>query len=403
MHEVPRLLLDLALVLGVAAVITVGCQRLRIPVIMGYLVAGLVVGPHVPIPLVADERNVATLAELGVIFLMFCIGLEFSPRAFLKAAPIAGLVGGLEVGALAAAGYGLGLLLGWPPLTCLFAGGITAISSTMIIAKAFAERPVSERLRRFVLSVLIVEDLCAVLLLTLLTAAATLGGLQAGHVGGLLLKLLAFIAAVLLLGQWAVPALFRWLGRQGKEELMAVSAVGFCFTLAVLAAQAGFSLAMGAFLAGMLVSESGEGKHLEHLLMPFRDVFAAIFFVSVGMQLDPRLLPGLWLPILAFALLVALGKIVAVTLASAAARIPPRTGIEAGMALAQIGEFSFIIAATGLAHGAVKPELFAVAVGTSILTSLATPTLLGLGPVAGARVEARLPAAWRRRWALRKD
>ena len=184
---------------------------------------------------------------------------------------------------------------------------------------------------------------------------------------------------------------------------MAVSAMGFCFSLAVLAAKAGFSLAMGAFLAGMLVSESGEGKHLEQLLMPFRDVFAAIFFVSVGMQLDPRLLPGLWSPILTFALLVMVGKAVAVTLASAAARIPLRTGIEAGLALAQIGEFSFIIAATGLAHGAVKPELFAVAVGTSILTSLATPTLLGLGPTLGARVEARLPAAWRRRWEGRRE
>ncbi|HJV89826.1 MAG TPA: cation:proton antiporter [Holophagaceae bacterium] len=390
MHEVPRLILDLAMVLGVAAVITVACQRLRIPVIMGYLVAGLVVGPHVPIPLVADERNVATLAELGVIFLMFCIGLEFSPRAFLKAAPIAGLVGSLEVGALACAGYGLGRLFGWPPLTCLFAGGVTAISSTMIIAKVFAERPVSERLRRFVLSVLIVEDLCAVLLLTVLTAVASLGTLEPGHVGGLLLRLAGFIAVVLFLGQWGVPRVFRWLGRQGKAELMAVGAMGFCFSLAVLAAQAGFSLAMGAFLAGMLVSESGEGRNLEHLLRAFRDVFAAIFFVSVGMQLDPRLLPGLWLPILAFAGLVMGGKVAAVTLAALAARIPPRTGVEAGLALAQIGEFSFIIAATGMAHGAVRPELFAVAVGCSILTSLATPSLLALGPALGLRVEAAL-------------
>jgi CPA2 family monovalent cation:H+ antiporter-2 len=398
MHEIPRLILDLALVLGVASVITVLCQRLKVPVVMGYLVAGLVVGPHVPIPLVADPGNVATLAELGVIFLMFCIGLEFSPRAFLKAAPIAGLVGALEVGTLACGGYGLARMLGWPPLTALFAGGASAISSTMIIAKIFAERGVSERLRRFVLSVLIVEDLFAVVFLTLLSAVATLGTLEPGHVGGLVVRLLGFVVAVLVVGQWGIPALFRWLGRQGRDELMAVGAIGFCFTLAVLAAKAGFSLAMGAFLAGMLVSESGEGKRVEHLLQSFRDVFAAIFFVSVGMQLDPRVLPGLWLPILAFSGLVILGKGLAVTLAAAAVRIPPRTGVEAGLALGQIGEFSFIMASTGLAHGVVKPELFAVAVGCSILTSLATPGLLGWGPGLGARVEGWVPPSWRRIW-----
>ncbi len=399
MHEVPRLILDLALVLGVSAVITVLCQRLRVPVVMAYLVAGLVVGPHVPIPLVADPHNVATLAELGVIFLMFCIGLEFSPRAFLKAAPVAGLVGALEVGALACGGFALARLLGWPPLTALFAGGVSAISSTMIIAKVFAERPVAEGLRRFVFSVLIVEDLFAVLFLTLLTAAATLGALEPGHVGTLLLRLLGFVAAVLVVGQGLVPPLFRWLGRQGRDELMAVGAIGFCFTLAVLAAKAGFSLAMGAFLAGMLVSESGEGRRVEHQLQAFRDVFAAIFFVSVGMQLDPRTLPALWAPILAFSGLVILGKALAVTTAAAVVRIPPRIGVEAGLALGQIGEFSFIMAGTGLAHGVVRPELFAVAVGCSILTSLATPLLLGHGEAWGRRCEARLPEAWRGRWA----
>lgn len=398
MHEVPRLILDLALVLGVAAVITLLCQRLKVPVVMGYLVAGLVVGPHVPIPLVADPGNVATLAELGVIFLMFCIGLEFSPRAFLKAAPIAGLVGALEVGALACGGYGLARWLGWPPLTALFAGGASAISSTMIIAKVFAEHGVSERLRRFVLSVLIVEDLFAVVFLTLLSAVATLGALAPGQVGGLVLRLVGFVLAVLVVGQGVIPPVFRWLGRQGRDELMAVSAIGFCFTLAVLAAKAGFSLAMGAFLAGMLVSESGEGKGVEHQLQAFRDVFAGIFFVSVGMQLDPRALPGLWVPILAFGGLVILGKLVAVTLSAAAVRIPPRTGVEAGLALGQIGEFSFIMASTGLAHGAVQPELFAVAVGCSILTSLTTPGLLAQGPRLGAWVEGRIPRAWRSRW-----
>lgn len=401
MHEIPRLLIDLAMVLGVASLISLAFQRLRIPVVMGYLVAGLVVGPHVPVPLVADERNVATLAELGVILLMFCIGLEFSPRSFLKAAPIAGLIGGLEVTVLALAGYGLARTLGWPPLTALFAGGMAAISSTMIIVKVFEGRAVSERLRRLVLSVLIVEDLCAIIIITLLTAAASLGGLEAGHVGGLLLRLAGFIGAVMVFGQWLVPPLFRWIARQGKDELMAVVGVGFCFTLSVLAAKAGFSMALGAFLAGMLVCESGEGRRMEARLHAFRDVFAAIFFVSVGMLLDPGTLPAVVVPVLAFTALVMLGKVLAVSSAAVLARIPLRTGLQAGLALAQIGEFSFIIATLGLAHGAVKPELFAVAVACSILTSLAAPGLLASGPSLGAWAEGRLPSRWQARLAQR--
>jgi CPA2 family monovalent cation:H+ antiporter-2 len=401
MHAVPRLLIDLAMVLGVASLISLVCQRLRIPVVMGYLVAGLVVGPHVPVPLVADEKNVATLAELGVILLMFCIGLEFSPRSFLKAAPIAGLVGLLEVSSLALAGYGVARALGWPPLTALFAGGAVSISSTMIIVKLFEGHGVSERLRRLVLSVLIVEDLCAIVIITLLTAAASLGGLEAGHVGGLVLRLAGFIGVVLVFGQGLVPALFRWIARQEKAELLAVGGVGFCFALAVLAAKAGFSMALGAFLAGMLVSESGEGKRMEVMLLAFRDVFAAIFFVSVGMQLDPHALPGLWLPIAIFTLLVLLGKVIAVSAAAVLARIPLRTGVEAGTALAQIGEFSFIMASLGLVHGAVRPELFSVAVACSIVTALAAPLLVASGPRLGGWAESRLPRAWQTRLAHR--
>lgn len=391
----PSILVDLAMVLGIAALTTVACQRLRLPVVVGYLFAGLIIGPHVPVPLVADQGSVHTLSELGVILLMFSLGLDFSVKKLLRTGPSAALIALIQGGFMTWTGYLAGRFLGWGGLESIFAGAALAISSTMIIARVFEAMNAKGPLAELVLSILIVQDLLAILLLTLLTAVGSGAGLSLPALLFTIGRLAGFLLLVLAVGLWLLPPFVRWVADSGNKETLLVTVVGLCFTFSLLAAKAGYSVALGAFLAGMVVAESGRERMVEHLVHPLRDMFVAVFFVSIGMQIDPsQLLPN-WRALLLIGGLVIMGKILSGALGGLLTGNSLRTSIRAGAGLAQIGEFSFIIVALGQSLGVVGPALFPVLVATSAWTTFTTPLLIQHSEGLADGIERWLPRRFR--------
>ncbi len=391
MHDAHEFLRTLAVVLSAAAVTTVVFQRLKQPVVFGYLLAGMIVSPHVPIPLMADEATVRTLAETGVILLLFALGLEFSLRKLIRVGPTAGAVAVVQSSIMVLIGYLLGRGFGWTTLESFYAGAVLAISSTTIIAKAFEEQRVRGRFTELVLGILIIEDLIAIFLLAILTTVSSGANVSAVTLAATGLRLVIFLAALIGIGLLLIPRTVRAVVRMGRPETTLIASMGICFGAALLALTFGYSVALGAFIAGSLVAESGHEKTVEHLVQPVRDVFAAIFFVSVGMLIDPLLVAEHWLPVVVMTVAVIVGKVVAVTVSAFLIGYAPRTAVEAGMSLAQIGEFSFIIAGVGLATGATRPFLYPIAVSVSAITTLTTPWLIRSAGSAAAYVDAKLP------------
>lgn len=391
MQDAPDFLRALAVVLCVAAVTTVAFQRLRQPVVLGYILAGLIVGPHLPIPLVAEGTVVRTLSELGVILLMFSLGLGFSLRKLVQVGPAAGLTALLETSTMLWLGFMAGRLLGWTSLESLFAGGVIAISSTTIVAKAFDEQGVGGKLRELVVGILIFEDLIAVLLIAILTGVASGRGLSAGPLATTVGRLALFLVGLVAVGILVVPRVVRAINRLNRPETTLVASIGICFTIALMARAFGYSVALGAFIAGSLVAESGEELRVARLVEPVRDMFAAIFFVSVGMLIDPVIVARHWVAVVVLAVAVVLGKTFGVSLGAFLTGSGLRTSVQAGMSLAQIGEFSFIIAALGLALRATGEFVYPVAVAVSALTTLLTPRLIGGSGSAAVWVDRKLP------------
>jgi monovalent cation:H+ antiporter-2, CPA2 family len=393
MHGAHAFLAALATVLGVAAATTILFQRLGQPVVLGYLIAGLIIGPHVPIPLVADADTVETLSELGVILLMFSVGLELRVRALVRMGPTAGTTALVQCSLMVWLGFLTGRFFGWTSIESLFAGAAIAISSTTIIAKAFDEQKIRGHLRETVVGILVVEDLIGIVLIAVLTAISRGSKLSAGSLAVTVGKLAAFLIGLLVVGVLTVPRAIRAVVRLDRPETTVIAAVAICFGVALLAQAFGYSVALGAFIAGSLVAESGEEKKIEHLIQPVRDVFAAIFFVSVGMMIDPAQIARHALAVGVLTGVVVVGKIVSVTLGAFLTGGGVRTSIQAGMSLAQIGEFSFIIAGVGASLGATREFLYPVAVTVSAVTTLLTPWLIrAAAPVAGF-VDRRLPQA----------
>ncbi|MFP2927986.1 cation:proton antiporter [Pyxidicoccus sp. 3LG] len=391
MHGAHEVLQAIAVVLCVAAVTTVLFQKLRRPVVLGYILAGLVVGPYVPIPLVANPEVVTTLSELGVILLMFSLGLEFSLRKLFAVGFTAGLTAVIQCTIMVWLGFVVGRAFGWTSLESIFTGALIAISSTTIIAKAFDEQGIRGKLRELVVGVLIVEDLIAVLLMATLTAISTGTGLSLGELSLTTGRLVAFLVGLVVVGLFIIPRAVRAVVRLNRPETTLVASVGICFAVALLAQAFGYSVALGAFLAGSLVAESGEEKVVEHLVQPVKDIFAAIFFVSVGMLINPALIVEHWAAILVFTVVVIVGKILGVALGAFLTGNGTRTSVQAGMSLAQIGEFSFIIAALGLSLKATRDFIYPVAVAVSAITTLTTPMLIKASGPAATWVDRKLP------------
>jgi CPA2 family monovalent cation:H+ antiporter-2 len=382
---------DLAFVLSVAAAVSIIFQALRQPVVVGYLVAGMLVGPYLPFPLLADIGRIHILSELGVILLMFALGLEFSVRRLAQLAPTAGFITVVQVGLLMWLGYEVGRAFGWTELEGVFTGAILAISSTTIIAKAFADEKVDKSLSELVFGVTLFEDLAAIVILAVLTAIATGAGLSARMVAMTVGRLVLFLAALIGVGLLIVPRAIRLAARFKRDETLIVAGIGICFAVAMVAEVAGYSVALGAFLAGVLVAESGHAPEIEHLVAPLRDIFGAIFFVSVGMTLDPRVIVEHWPELITLAAAVLVGKIIGVGVGAMLCGNSTRSAVRAGMSMAQIGEFSFIIAGAGVEHNATRGFLYSLAIAISAITTFATPFMIRGSDRVGRFVDAHLP------------
>jgi CPA2 family monovalent cation:H+ antiporter-2 len=390
-HHPVDLLTDLALLMCVAAVTTLLFQKLRQPVVLGYILAGMVVGPHLPVPLLADPAVAHTLSELGVVLLMFSLGLEFSLRRLVKVAPTAGVVATIQCSLMIWLGYLVARAFGWGTYDSLFCGGAIAISSTTIIVKAFEEQKVPRALSEIVFGILIVEDLIGILMLAVLTTVASGANVSPEALAGTVGKLVGFLAALLVGGMLIVPRLMRAVVRLHRNETTVVASVGLCFAFALLARHFGYSVALGAFLAGALVAESGAAKIIEHRIESVRDVFAAVFFVSVGMLIEPKLVWEHRGAVLVLTAVVIGGKLIGVGVGAFIAGYGVRTSVQAGMSLGQIGEFSFIIAGVGLSLGVTGHFLYPVAVAVSALTTLLTPFLIRWSGGFASFVDRRLP------------
>ena len=382
---------NLAIVLCVAAVTTVLSRRLKLPGVFGYLMAGMIVGPHTPLPLFADQDMVRTLSELGVILLMYSLGLEFRLRRVLQIGATAGIAALAETSLMFALGYSVASLFGWSSVKRLFTGAIVAISSTTIIARAFADAGVTGKLRTSVFGILIAEDLIAILLIAILSAVAAGSGLSGERLALTGVRLVTFLVALIAVGRYTLPPLVRVVLKLGSPETTVVVAIGISFAAALVALAFGYSVALGAFIVGSLVAESGEGERIAALIAPVRDIFVAIFFVAVGMMIEPAVVVQQWDAVLALTVLVIVGKFIAVSLGVFFSGNGLKLAVQSGLSMAQIGEFSFIIAGVGLAGGATRPFLSPVAIAVSTITTLTTPYFVRRAARVAQNVDRHLP------------
>ncbi len=367
MHVAP-LIQDLALILALASGVVLVFHKIKQPVVLGYIVAGLLVAG------VRDSENLSTLAELGVIFLMFSLGLEFSFRKLAKIGGQALFMGLFETSLMFAGGWTIGHFLSLSPIEKIFLGGMVAISSTTIIAKAFEEKGLkSRRFAQSVMGVLIVEDLIAILLLVALSTLSTSGTVSASLIARTLGSMVLVVGGWFLVGYLALPRLMRIVGRTRSDEILVITSTGLCLTLGVIGTRYHFSPALGAFIMGSILAESSESHQIERLIRPMRDLFVAVFFVSVGMMIEPL---AIWTHLDQVVLLVAwviIGKLGAGSLASLLAGKNWTTSFQIGASLTQIGEFSFILATLGVSTRVLSPDLQPVIVAVSIITTLVTP------------------------------
>ncbi|HSK14231.1 MAG TPA: cation:proton antiporter [Phnomibacter sp.] len=396
MHHLPNLITELALILGAAGVTTLLFRRLRQPVVLGYVIAGFIVGPNSDLfPAISEIENIKTWAEIGVIFLLFALGLEFSFKKLAKVGASAGITGVWEISIMMSIGFLTGTMLGWSRMDSIFLGGIIAISSTTIIFRAFDELGLKTRqFTNLVLGVLIVEDLVAIILLVLLSTVAVSQSFAGTEMLFAILKLAFFLSLWFLLGIFLLPTLLKRASRWLSSETLLIGAIALCLGMVVLADRVGFSAALGAFIMGSILSETMYGEKIETLISSVKDLFGAIFFVSVGMLIDPYLLVEYAGPVVLLTLIVIVGKLVNVTTGALIAGRPLRQAVQAGTSMTQIGEFSFIIATLGLTLKVTSNYLYPIAVGVSVITTFTTPFMIRMAEPLHRFLERRLPKSW---------
>lgn len=362
----------------VAAAVTIICRRFKQPVVLGYILAGVIIGPHTPpFPFIADETAIKTLAELGVVFLMFSLGLEFSLRKLKKVGATALIAAALEIMLMVWVGYQIGRAFGWKSMDCIFLGAMLSISSTTIIVKTLGELGRSkEDFAELIFGILIVQDILAIVMIALLSGIAMTGSLAPGEVLGTLARLGVFLAVALVLGLLAVPRLLAYVGRFKSNEVLLITVLGLCFGVALLAVKLNYSVALGAFIIGAVIAEAREIGRVEILTEPIRDMFCAVFFVAIGLLINPALLAQYALPIAVITVVVIVGQALTCSFGVFVAGHDTRTALRVGTGLAQIGEFSFIIASLGLTLGVTSEFLYPIVVTVSAITTLTTPYLI---------------------------
>lgn len=372
------LLYDLAVVMLAAGLVTIIFHRFKQPVVLGYILAGFIIGPHSPpFKLIHDEVTIHTLSELGVILLMFSLGLEFSLRKLKQVGASALIAALLEILLLFWAGYQIGRYFNWSSMDSIFLGAMLSMSSTTVIIKVLGEMgKMKERFSQLIFGILILEDILGIAMIALLSGIAMTGTLGVADVGKTLGKLGIFLTVVLVIGLILVPRLIGFVAKFKSNEMMVITVLGLCFGVSLLAAKLGYSVALGAFVIGAVIAEAREIHRIETLIEPVRDMFSAIFFVAIGLLIQPKMLVEHWQPILIITLAVIVGKVITCSVGAFLGGNDTRTSLRVGMGLAQIGEFSFIIASLGVTLKVTSGFLYPIAVAVSAITTLLTPYLI---------------------------
>lgn len=394
MHELAPLIKDLAVILGVASLVTLLFQKIKQPVVLGYLIAGMIVGPYLlPRTLISDVPNTQTLSELGVIFLMFSLGLDFSFHKLKRVGFSASATGFIEVILMLGIGLAVGLAIGWPLNDCLFLGAALAISSTTIIIKALEELNLKHKLfAELIFGILVVEDLLAILLLVGLSTVVITHNIFSMDMVWATFKLILVVGGWFLVGYFLVPTLLHRIMRYVGEETLTIVSVALCLFLVCLAAYFHYSTALGAFIMGSILAETTLVHRIEQLIRPIRNIFAAVFFVSVGMLIDPKVIVSNLPLVLLLAGVTIAGKLLTTGIGAFLTGQSLNTSLRIGFSMAQVGEFSFIIIGLGMALNAISHALYPIIVAVSAITTFTTPYFIRIGGYVGRRLEKRLPA-----------
>jgi CPA2 family monovalent cation:H+ antiporter-2 len=383
--------------MGAATVATLLFRWLKQPIVLGYILAGLMVGPYLTLfPSVGDRQSVEVWAQIGVIILLFNLGLEFSFRKLIRVGGTASITASVQLALMLFLGFSIGRLLGWSTTDSIFLGAMISISSTTIIFKAFEELGVKEKkFAGLVFGVLIVQDLMAILMLVLLPAFAIAKSLSGADILMPVGKLVFFLVLWFTFGIFFLPTLLRKAGNFMNDEILLVTSLALCFMMVVLANEAGLSSALGAFIMGSILAETRVGGKIAKLTESIKEMFGAVFFVSVGMMIDPWLLPMYWKPILIIALTILIGQPIGSLIGALLSRQQLKTSVQAAMSLSQIGEFSFIIASLGLSLNLTSSFLYPVAVAVSAITTFTTPYMIRASLPAYNLLYRKMPHSWR--------
>ena len=394
MAELPAMIQDLALMLVVAGIVTIIFKRLKQPLVLGYIMAGFLVSPHMPYTTsVVDQENIHLWADIGVMFLLFSLGLDFSFKKILKmgASPIISTV--TIIFSMSMLGILVGHAFNWSQMDCIFLGGMLAMSSTTIIYKAFDDLGLrQQQFASLVMSVLILEDILAIVMMVMLSAIASGNSPDGSQMLDSVLKIGFFLVLWLVVGIFAVPLFLRRVRKLINSEVLLIVSLGLCCAMAVFSSKVGFSSAFGAFIMGSILAETIEAERIEKLVEPVKNLFGAIFFVSVGMLVDPQILVEYAVPILVLVLTILLGQAFLGSAAFMLGGESLKSAMRCGFSMAQIGEFSFIIASLGLSLGVISNYLYPVVVAVSVITTFLTPYMIRLATPAYSALEHRLPS-----------
>jgi CPA2 family monovalent cation:H+ antiporter-2 len=395
MH-LPDLIADLGLILAAAGITTLIFKKIKQPLVLGYILAGVLVGPHLDfLPSVSDSKSINIWGEIGVIFLLFSLGLEFSFKKLVKVGGSASITAIVEVVIMLLIGFVAGKAMGWATMDSIFLGGILSVSSTTIIIRAFDELGVKhKKFAGLVFGVLIVEDLVAILILVLLSTLAVSQQFAGTEMLISIAKLFFFLILWFIGGIFLVPTFLKATKKLMNDETMLVVSIALCLIMVMLAVKVGFSPALGAFIMGSILAETTQAERIEHLVKSVKDLFAAIFFVSVGMLIDPQILVDYAVPILVITLATVFGKFLSSGLGALVSGQPLKTSVQTGLSLAQIGEFSFIIATLGVTLKVTSDFLYPIAVAVSAITTFTTPYLIKASEPFYFFLERNLPKKW---------
>lgn len=395
MH-LPKLIIDLALILGAAGIITLLFRRLKQPMVLGYIIAGFIVGPNFHLfPSISDGEGVKIWSEIGVIFLLFSLGLEFSFKKLMRVGGTAAITAFVEIACITVAGYFTGQLMGWGMMDSLFLGGLLASSSTTIIIRAFEELGIKKKpFTKIVFGVLVIEDIVVILLMVLLSTMAVSKEFEGGQMLFTIAKLLFFLAVWFLAGIFLLPTFLKKMEKYLNSETLLILSIALCLGMVILATQVGFSAELGAFIMGSIIAETTSSEKVEHLIQPVKDLFGAIFFVSVGMLINPEMIIEYRWPVLWITLLTIFGKFFSTSIGALVSGRPLKESVQVGMSMAQVGEFAFIIATLGVTLGVTSQFLFPVAVGVSAITTFTTPYMIKFATPFYNWLEKIIPAKW---------